>query len=441
MAAASGNLHVWIDVDNPPQVQYLVPFVEAFRRRGASVTLTARDYGNALELLELRGSSFRAVGKEFGRSKIAKVAGVVGRARELTLLFKRARGPDVLLCASRSSALAARWIGIPSFVIDDYEHANASFYRLTRSTILHPDAIDPALFLESGISPNRLVAFHGLKEDISLAGVNVDEVAPHRFPEIQDEALVRVLFRPPAEQSHYYDPKSRDFALRTLEHLAAQPDAVVVFSPRHHWQQADLDQFAWSNKPVVLEGPVPFVSLLKGVDLVVCSGGTMLREAACLGVPAYSILKSRIGGVDRHLASIGRVRLINSPEELSTIELRKAPPLAPLRGNPRLLDELVEIVLEGARVSGAVAAKAARPGWPKASADVPRRPVLWSCAHLIIDVGAELAKALPAALLATTVTISVRPPSVGVASYVDVRRTDDRYAVADHSNRTAPMCI
>ncbi|MGI8480214.1 MAG: DUF354 domain-containing protein [Gaiellaceae bacterium] len=350
MAASSGNLHVWIDIDNPPQVQYLVPFVEAFRRRGASVVLTARDYGNALELLELRGASFRAVGREFGRSKIAKVAGVVSRARELTLLFRQARRPDVLLCASRSSALAARWIGIPSFVIGDYEHANASFYRLTRSTILHPDAIDPALFLESGISPRRLIAFRGLKEDISLDGVNVDEVVPHRFPEIQDEALVRVLFRPPAERSHYYHSKSRDLALRTLEHLAAQPEAVVVFSPRHRWQQADLEQLAWSNKPVVLEGAVPFVSLLKGVDLVVCSGGTMLREAACLGVPAYSILKSRIGGVDRHLASIGRVRLIGSAEDLSTIELRKAPPLAPLRGNPCLLDELVEIVLEKTRI-------------------------------------------------------------------------------------------
>ena len=177
---------------------------------------------------------------------------------ELTFLFRRARRPDVLLCASRSSALAARWMGIPSFVIDDYEYANSSFYRLTRSTILHPDVIDPAPFLESGIGPNRLMAFHGLKEDISLAGVDVDEVVPHRFPEIQDEALVRVLFRPPAEQSHYYDPKSRDFALRTLGHLAAKPEAVVVFSPRHRWQQADLKQFVWVNKPIVLERGCPF---------------------------------------------------------------------------------------------------------------------------------------------------------------------------------------
>jgi predicted glycosyltransferase len=89
----------------------------------------------------------------------------------------------------------------------------------------------------------------------------------------------------------------------------------------------------------VLKRAVPFTSLLKGVDLVVCSGGTMLREAAYLGVPAYSILKSRIGGVDRHLASIGRLRLTDSADDLSAIVLRKAPQPTPLQANPRLVDE------------------------------------------------------------------------------------------------------
>jgi predicted glycosyltransferase len=235
---------------------------------------------------------------------------------------------------------------IPSFVIVDYEYANSSFYRLTRSTILYPDVIDPARFLASGIRQDQLIAFRGLKEDISLAGMDVDEVVPHNFSEIQDDALVRVLFRPPSEQSHYYQPESRGFALRALEHLASQPGVVVVFSPRHSWQRADLERFVWHNQPVVLEHAVPFVPLLKGVDLLVCSGGTMLREAACLGVPAYSILKSQIGCVDQYLASIGRVRLIDSAEDFSTIELRKATPLSPLQSNPRLLEELVDTVLK-----------------------------------------------------------------------------------------------
>src|SRR5438552_2807706 len=131
MAASPANARIWIDVDNPPQVQYLYPFVEAFRDRGAEVILTARDYGNALELLRLRGASFYPVGEESGVSKVAKIRGVFSRARVLRRFFRQVPAPHVLLSASRSSALVARWMGIPSFVIADYEYANSSFYRLT----------------------------------------------------------------------------------------------------------------------------------------------------------------------------------------------------------------------------------------------------------------------------------------------------------------------
>jgi predicted glycosyltransferase len=340
-----GKPRIWIDVDNPPQVQYLVPFVDAFRRRGASVVLTARDYGNALDLLRLRSLTFHAIGKESGRSTVAKVTGVLDRARQLSSLFKQQRRPDVVLSASRSSALAARWMGIPSYVISDYEYVDATFYRLTRSTILYPQVIDPAPFIQSGLRRDRLIPFRGIKEDISLAAMDLQAIPAHRFPEIVDQGLVRVLFRPPAEKSHYFDPKSLELSFEALGHLAKRPEAVVVFSPRHPWQREHLERFKWRNGPVVLEAPIPFVSLLKGVDLVVCSGGTMLREAAYLGVPAYSIFMSRIGGVDRHLASIGRVHLISSAQELSKIKLGRAPGLAPLVSNPRLLDELADFVL------------------------------------------------------------------------------------------------
>ena len=42
----------------------------------------------------------------------------------------------------------------------------------------------------------------------------------------------------------------------------------------------------------------------------------MNREAAALGVPVYSIFRGPIGGVDRYLASAGRLTLIESPEDV-----------------------------------------------------------------------------------------------------------------------------
>ncbi|MBA3726511.1 MAG: DUF354 domain-containing protein, partial [Armatimonadetes bacterium] len=166
-------------------MQYLLPFEQAFRSRGAHVILTARDYGNAVELLEQQRASFHLIGREVGRSKLGKASGALRRARALTSFLGRLPGPDVLLCSSRSSTLAARRIGVPSFVILDYEYANSTIFRLTRSTILYPDVIDPAPLLASGVRSEQLIPFRGLKEDISFAAIDLAGVDPHRFPEIR----------------------------------------------------------------------------------------------------------------------------------------------------------------------------------------------------------------------------------------------------------------
>jgi predicted glycosyltransferase len=334
---------VWIDVDNPPQVQYLVPFVRAFEARGAEVVVTARDYGHTFELLRKRGVEFRPVGHAFGASKLHKATGSFRRAASLRLRVGR---PDVLLCASRPSALASRALGIPSYVVADYEYANVSVYRWTRSIFLHPEVIDGGVFLERGLRNGQLIPFRGLKEDLSFADVELDAVPAWEPP--GPAGLVRVLVRPPAEDSHYYAEASRPLALALLAWLAERDDVQLVFSPRYPRQVADVEALRWRNEPVVLRRPVPFVSLLKGVDAVVCSGGTMLREAAYLGVPAYSILQSQIGGVDRHLEAIGRVRFVGSADELDRIALGKRNGLDPLAGNPRLLDELADTVLAAA---------------------------------------------------------------------------------------------
>jgi predicted glycosyltransferase len=345
-ARSSGGATVWLDIDNPPQVQYLYPFRTAFENRGHRVVVTARDYGNAVELLRRQTADFHLVGRAFGASKLEKASGTLRRAHALTRLFSRIGRPDVLLAASRPAALVARRYGIPSFIVGDYEFANAGFYRHTGSFILHPDVVDPASFTEQGMRADRLIPFRGLKEDISFAGIDLDAVPAWEPPAGTPAGTVLVLVRPPAEKSHYYDERSRSLELALLECLAGQDEATVVFAPRYAEQVEDLGRFDWRNEPVVLRESVPFVSLLRGVDLVVCSGGTILREAAYLGIPAYSIFQSRIGDVDRHLERIGRVTLISDAGELGRIRLRKRDGLERLDSNPALLDQIVGLVEE-----------------------------------------------------------------------------------------------
>jgi uncharacterized protein len=231
-------------------------------------------------------------------------------------------------------------------VFGDYEYTHARLYRLTGSYLVYPDVIDRSVQRERGFADSKLIPFRGLKEDLTFAGVDLDAIPPHSFPELEGSDLVRVLFRPPAEESHYYREQSGSLALASLEHLARLDEAVVVFSPRYPRQLEYLSRFSWANPPVVLRRAVPFLSLLKGVDAVISGGGTMLREAAYLGVPAYTIFRGPPGAVDRHLEAIGRLRVISDPDDLRTVAFERNARRPVLAENPALLDQLVTAISE-----------------------------------------------------------------------------------------------
>jgi uncharacterized protein len=333
---------VWADIENEPQVQYLLPVLDACRDLGTDVVVTARDYGAAIPLLESRGVAYHTIGSSYGAGKYAKVWGLAARSTALVRLLRREGVPDRLVCASRAAVLAARSLGIPSFMISDYEHANLTAFRWAGSTVLYPSVIGVENYRRAGFRPERLVPFAGLKEDITFAGIDLDRVEAADLAD--GDGLVRVLVRPPAEQSHYYVHRSREIYLEALGHIASFDSALVVMAPRYERQADDLEAFRWRNEPVILRRPVPFASLLKAVDLVLCSGGTMLREAAYLGVPGYSIFGSQIGAVDRYLETIGRIAIISSRDELGRVRVEKSPGLSPLALNPTLVEELARVV-------------------------------------------------------------------------------------------------
>jgi predicted glycosyltransferase len=337
-------VRLWVDIENPPQAQYLTPLADAFRRAGAEVVITARDLGITFDLLREQGVDYRPVGEGFGPRTWQKAVGVARRARALRTAVREGPRPDALVAVSRPSMLVARQLGFPSFMVCDYEHADLRLYRLARSFILHPAVIKQEVFLEKGFPPERLIAFTGLKEDISFSRLDIDSVPPHELGVA--DGLVRVLFRPPAAESHYYVSRSGALARELLEHLAADDRVVVVFSPRYGWQSEQLTDLTWANPPLVLKDAVPFVSLLKSLDLLISSGGTMLREAAWFGVPAYTIFQSELGSVDRYLQQVNRVDLISSAEEFGRIRIEKLeqrqPPMA-VAGVP---EQVVGVVLE-----------------------------------------------------------------------------------------------
>lgn len=310
---------IWIDIDNPPQVQYLVPIYRECRARGLEAFITARDNAITLQLLADQGVPHHAVGHALGRKKLEKVLGTLRRAVSLYFYVRRSR-PRCLIAAGRASAIAARVLRIPIFIICDYEHAEIGLYARLGAHVLAPESIAKDAFLRAGFPERRIHHFRGLKEGLTFNNLDTTSYPPHPVP---DPGKVVVAYRPPAVETHYYSSTSGDLSSALLRWLAANARLHVILLPRYPWQGEEAKAIHWSASYEIPARPIHFVSLLKAADLVISSGGTMLREAAVLQVPAYSIFCSSIGGVDRNLEATGRLAFIQTPEAFDRIRLVK----------------------------------------------------------------------------------------------------------------------
>lgn len=345
-------MKVWLDIENPPQVQYLAPLKSGFETRGHEVVVTAMDNSITLDLLAQRGIAAHVIGSQGGSTKARKIARIVFRATQLSRHFAFNGRPQLLVAASRAAALAAWSMRVPFFTFCDYEHIDLRVLRTTHGYVFYPDVIDETTFIRRGIRPDRLLPFPGLKESISFSGIDLSTVSAH--PLDAPPSLVRVLFRPPGEETHYYVPESRELALDLLAWLATRDDVVVVYSPRYPHQIEYLRRLEWTRQPILLTKGVPFLKLLQAVDLVISSGGTMLREAAFLGLPAYSIFRSETGQVDQYLQATGRLVMLDSAASFDRIEIerkRLTPLTSSIDGVAELVQRIERVMAKASRTT------------------------------------------------------------------------------------------
>jgi hypothetical protein len=131
--------------------------------------------------------------------------------------------------------------------------------------------------------------------------------------------------------------------LHALEGLAAVRAQLEAARPRPPPPEAAPeapDDGGW-----VPERAVDAQSLVAQADLVVSAGGTMNREAAALGVPAYTTFAGRLGAVDDSLVRDGRLRALASATTL--VLEKRAHPNAPTQRDPALMLDLLLSALEG----------------------------------------------------------------------------------------------
>ncbi len=315
-------MRVWIDMTAPAHVLVFRPLIEILRGRGDDVEITARDYAQTLELLDLHGlQADEVIGRHAGRSRLQKARQMTWRLGALRR-WAREREFDVALAhGSHELTISARRLGIPSSTTFDYEFATLQHQLGCRAAtrVVVPDAIPAERLQPYGVRPPKLVQYPGLKEEYYLADFEPDRSLLERFG--VDPARVLVVLRPPPDVSLYHRHSNPLFP-QTLEHLGRADDVHAFVLPRTEEQREFVRGLALPSV-IVPEGAVDAQSLIELADLVVSAGGTMNREAAALAVPVYTTYGGRLGGVDEELIRDGRLKPLTDPRAL---ELRKRDP-------------------------------------------------------------------------------------------------------------------
>lgn len=338
-------MNIWIDLDNSPHVLFFAPVIRELKRRGYTVTLTARDAFQAIQLADLFGLEYKRVGHHYGKHAALKVYGLCVRALELLPTTLTQKIDLAVSHGSRAQLLAARLRGIRSLVIFDYEFASHLFVK--PAWIMVPEVIPSEALSRSSA---RVLRYPGIKEDVYVPDFVPDPSIRARLG-INGEHTV-VTLRPPADEAHYRNPESDTLFHAAMEYLGTEPRIKVVLLPRNE-RQAEAIRRQWkemfsAGKVICPERAVDGINLIWHSDLVISGGGTMNREAAALGVPVYSIFRGKIGAVDRYLSEKRRLVLIETTREVREkicLVRRQIPPKPVLNGN-RPLNVVVNHIIQ-----------------------------------------------------------------------------------------------
>ncbi len=335
-------MNIWIDLANSPQVLFFRPIIAELERRGHTVLITTRDYAQTLALANHYHLKHTPIGAH-GGTRWTNILYQTGQRVQQLLRWAHAQ-PRIDLAVSHnaySQALAASYLGVPFATLMDYEHqpANHLCFRLARRVIV-PECFPDARLKQFGAA-SKVSKYSGLKEQIYLSGFRP---LPYYFQTIGVETNTPiVVMRPPAPWAAYHRKFGDTLFDEVLDYIAAQ-DVKIIFTPRVNAQADHIRARNFKNvwiPPRVLDGP----NLVFHAHAVISGGGTLNREAAILGTPAYTVFKGELGAVDEWLITRGRLTQIARANDFEKIMLQEKA-RQPLLPAAALVAQVTNMILE-----------------------------------------------------------------------------------------------
>lgn len=336
---------IWFDLDNTPHVPLFNPVFKELRNSGKEFFVTARDFAQTKELLNLFNIEYDLVGKHAGKNKIIKVINLFTRARALK---KRIKGKPINLAVShgaRTQLLAAKQLGIKSLLMLDYEYTESKIFSTLATNLLIPVFIPEYRLKEAGFNLRKIIRYSGFKEELYLKDF-VPQSDFRKIIEVDDNKIL-IVFRPPSMVGNYHDSKSEELLAAGLKYFSNFPNTTCLIVNRTKVEQKFIkERFSNISNIKFLEKAVDGLQLLYAADIAVSGGGTMNRESALLGTETYSIFTGRRPYLDEYLQEQGKLTFIEKPKDFDKIAVERKSKIFNYIPSKNLAGEITELILE-----------------------------------------------------------------------------------------------
>ncbi|MBE6493442.1 MAG: DUF354 domain-containing protein [Methanosphaera stadtmanae] len=308
-------MKVWIDIVNSPHVRFFNGIIKKLKNDGHEVLITARDFSNIHDLLDIFGLEYISIG-DHGVTLEEKLLSSTKRAYELSKFISKQNIDIAISKHSIEMPRVAFGLGIPNIFILDNEHATAA-NRLTlplTNKLIIPEIFDVWNTIKFGMNPNNIIKYEGTCEVTHLEDFEYNENILEDL-DIKINKNKIILMRPEPSLASYLDSDCTKSVLSPIiDELKDEAEILVI--PRFK-TQAEI--FKNIDNVQVIKTPVDTFSLMKRVDLVIGAGGTMNREAALLNTPVISCYPGKQLSVDTYYINKGLMKRSTNLNEVIKI--------------------------------------------------------------------------------------------------------------------------
>ena len=303
-------MKIWIDILTPKQLLFSEVIIKKLGKKH-DFLCTSRRYEEVSKLAKIRNFDLKFVGKYGGGTKEGKFFAGVERIRILSNKIKQFSPDLVLSFCSPEAARISFGFGIRHIAFCDSPHAEAVM-RLTLPLIdklLIPKIIPKNEFVKYGINPENIIPYNTIDASVLIQRKIVEE---KRLP-FRVNSRKNILVRLEEEESAYAK-KSNQSKIILQKIVKDFPKENIVVLARYPKQIQKIEKIASKNVKILgmsYDGKL----LLKNADIFIGSGGTMIAEAAILGIPtiSYNAVPNRI---EKYLVRMALVKRIENADDI-----------------------------------------------------------------------------------------------------------------------------